>query len=177
MRRRARLGPSLGFGLLGQGCEGDLGGVEELGAVFVLDGSCEHGGAGAGDEVADILIAREWGHGEAKGFAGAALGGVQVSGLLQGLRVDLLPDLGAKGDGGVFEGGIEGCFRALGGGRLDGLDHGGISGSGPFLAAFSIVRRGRVIMCKRVTRFCAPFDPGHFGVCRGFLEESEESDG
>ena len=87
-------------------------------------------------------------------------------GLLQALRVDLLPDLGAKGDGGVFEGGIEGCFRALGGGRLDGLDHGGISGSGPFLAAFSIVRRGRLIMCKRVTRVCAPLDPGRCGVFR-----------
>ena len=85
-------------------------------------------------------------------------------GLLQALRVDLLPDLGAKGDGGVFEGGIEVCFQSLRGGKLDGLDHGGISDCGLFLAAFSIVRRGRLIMCKRVTRVCAPFDPGHFGV-------------
>ena len=50
--------------------------------------------------------------------------GVDISDLLQGGRVNPLPDLGAKGNGGVFEGGIEGCLRALGGGGLDGLDHG-----------------------------------------------------
>lgn len=128
VRRRARLGPGLGFGLLRHACEGDLGGVEELAAVFRFDGAEEHAVAGASDEVADILIAGERGHGQAKGFGGTALGGVHVIGLLHGRRVNLSPDLGAKGDGGVFEGGVEGRFHALGGGGLDGFDHGGSPG-------------------------------------------------
>ena len=92
----------------------------------------------------------------------------------QGRRVNLLPDLGAKGDGGVFEGGIEVCFQALGGGRRDGLDHGGFSGCGLFLTAFFIVRRRRVIICKRVTRGYGPFDSGPYGVYRGFWGERRE---
>ena len=130
VRRRVRLGPGLGSGLLRHACEGDLGSVEELAAVFLFDGAEEHAVAGASDEVADILIAGEWGHGQAKGFGGTALGSVDVSGLLDGRRVNLSPDLGAKGDGGVFEGGIEGRFQVLGGGGLDGCDHEGFSGKG-----------------------------------------------
>jgi len=129
VRGWVRLGPGLGFGLLRHACEGDLGGVEELAAVFRFDGAEEQTVAGASDEVADILIAGERGHGQAIGFGGTALGGVHVSGLLHGRRVNLEPNLGTKGDGGVFEGGIEG-LQALGGGGLDGFDHEEFSGKG-----------------------------------------------
>ena len=105
------------FGLPGHGCESDLGGVEELAGVFVLDGSEEHALAGAGDEVTDILIARERGHGQAEGYADAAFGGAQVLRSLPCGCVNPYPGLIAEGDGGVFEGGMEGCFQALGGGR------------------------------------------------------------
>jgi hypothetical protein len=71
------------------GCAGDLGGVEEPGAVFVFGGSQEHAVGGAGDEVADVLETQERGHGQAVGSAGTALGRVDVSGLLQGGRVNL----------------------------------------------------------------------------------------
>ena len=50
-------------GLLWQGSEGYLGGVEEPGSVFRLDGADEHAVSGAGDEVRDILMPGEWGHG------------------------------------------------------------------------------------------------------------------
>jgi len=76
--------------------------------------------------------------------------------------VNLSPDLGAKGDGGVFEGGVEGRFHALGGGGLDGFDHGVLREG--FDLHVSIVRRRGVNMCKLVTRVCAPFDPGRYGV-------------
>ena len=82
-------GPGLGFGLLLEGGEGDLGGVEELAGVSLLDGSQEDAVAGAGDEVADVLITGERGHGQAEGYAGAALGGVHVLGSLQCGSVNL----------------------------------------------------------------------------------------
>jgi hypothetical protein len=45
--------------------EGDLGGVEQPGAIFVLDCANEHSVRGAGDKVADALIAGERRHGGA----------------------------------------------------------------------------------------------------------------
>jgi hypothetical protein len=62
-----------GFGFPGHGCEGDLGGAEELGAVFVLDDSLENAVGGAGDEFADVPVTRERGDDRAVGFAGTAL--------------------------------------------------------------------------------------------------------
>jgi hypothetical protein len=160
-------GPGLdfgGFGFPGHGCEGDLGGIEELAAVFVFDGPQERAVGGAGDEVADVPVTREWGHGQAEGFAGTALS--SVSGLLQGGRVNFLADLVAKGDGGVFEAEREVCQLSLDGRGLDGLDHEW------FLRLLSFYHRnfdcaperrnylqaGREI--DRVRRVCAIFDPG-----------------
>jgi len=141
-------GPGLGFGLLLEGGEGDLGGVEELAGVSLLDSSQEDAVTGAGDEVTDILIAGKRRHGQAEGYGGAALGGVEVFGSLQGRSVNLYPGLVAEGDGGVFEGGRVGIVGEPGGGGRGGIDHGGSSVCGLFVTDISIVRRGAVIICS-----------------------------
>src|SRR5580704_17189600 len=79
----AALIAGLGFGRLGDGRERDLGGVEELGAVFWLDGAEEHAVADTCNEVTDVLMAGEWWHGQSVDYVGAALGGVQVQGFFR----------------------------------------------------------------------------------------------
>jgi hypothetical protein len=41
---------------------------------------------------------------------------------------------------------------------------GGFSGCGLFVTAILIVRRRRLIICKRVTLVCSKSDPGRYGV-------------
>lgn len=162
--------PGQGFGFAGQGGEGDLGGVKELGSHFVLEGSQEYAVAGAGDEVADVVIAGERRHGEAVGFGGAALGGVYVSGFLERRGVNLLPGLGAVGDGGVVEGGMKGCFRVFGDGRRDGLDHGGSSGAGFSDRGFYCApKRGNSLQTGWAG--ISPLGSGGWGgICRGSVD-------
>jgi hypothetical protein len=105
------LGTGLGFGLLGDGSEGHLRGVKELGAGFGLDGAEEDSEANAGDEVADVLIARERGQGHAEGCISAALGVAQGVSCVQGCAESRCPDLGAPFDGGVLEGDEEVFFH------------------------------------------------------------------
>jgi hypothetical protein len=50
------------------GRDGTLGGVEEAGSFSGIDDPDEHGVGDAGNEVADVLVAIERGHGPAVGF-------------------------------------------------------------------------------------------------------------
>jgi hypothetical protein len=50
---------------------GDLGGVEELGALIVRDNSDEHSVSYAGDEIADVFIPGKQRHGVAVGTLAA----------------------------------------------------------------------------------------------------------
>ena len=86
---------------LAEGTEGDLGGVEELGASRGVDGAEEDALRAAGDEVADVVIAVELGHGLAEGVPGGEHGG--SLGLVDGEigAVCAVPHVGAAGDGGV----------------------------------------------------------------------------
>src|SRR5271165_3981542 len=58
----------VGLGLSAEGSEGDLGGVKKLGGVVVANDVAEHAVCDAGDEVADVGVGGEAGHGIAIGF-------------------------------------------------------------------------------------------------------------
>jgi hypothetical protein len=124
----------LHFGLPRNGGEGDLGGVEEFGAILFADGAGEHAVAGAGDVIADVLIPAERRHGLAEGFPGTALRAVFSFVLLQRGLVDLFPCAGAESDGGIFEGGVVEVFREQVGRGLDGFSSRETSGKAWFRA-------------------------------------------
>ena len=50
----------------------NLGGIEKFGAALLLDGSDEQPVSDAGDEIADVILPREWRHEAAIGLAGEA---------------------------------------------------------------------------------------------------------
>ena len=83
--------------------EGDLRGVEELGAVFVRHGFDEHPVRGAGDEIADAFIVNERGHGVAVGCVRIDCGGDSVFAFRSVGLVAGLPGFAASGDGGACE--------------------------------------------------------------------------
>lgn len=89
------------MGLVTECAEGDLRGVEELGAVLAQDGADEHPVRGAGDEIADAFIASERGHGVAVGVV-SVVGGEDIIFAFGffGIVAEL-PGLAASRDGGV----------------------------------------------------------------------------
>src|SRR5271157_2590388 len=109
-----------GFGLGGlPGERGvrDLGGIEKLGAGFLLDGTDEQPVSDAGDEVADVLLAGEWRHGASIGEACFAVSMTIVLSFGNFRLVNALPDAIAVSDDGVS--GDESRFI-----RLDGCGDG-----------------------------------------------------
>jgi hypothetical protein len=68
LRGLAAAGSRAGFAR--EAAEGDLGGVDELGAQLFVDGIEDHALSDAGDEAADVVFAAEKWHGVAVGFAG-----------------------------------------------------------------------------------------------------------
>lgn len=88
-------------GLAAERGERDLGGVEELGAAGAVDCADEHAVGGAGDEVADVFIPAERGHGVAVEMGGLAGGGGSVPAFGQFPLEDGVPGGEAAGDGGV----------------------------------------------------------------------------
>src|SRR6185437_3888495 len=99
-------------GLIAEGSGGDVGGIEELGAVFVGDEKKEHAVGDAGDEVTYIMRLAETRHGLPVGHFGAVVGFV-VAGALAALEVvGLLVGFPA-----VFDGGAEGGSQEGGHGR------------------------------------------------------------
>lgn len=89
--------------------------VSEAKAVSSLFGTVETG-------VFDLILFFFGGCGK----SGEGVGGQRRARLGPGPGFGILRR-GCEGDGGVFEGGIEGCFHAHGGGGLDGFDHEGFS--------------------------------------------------
>ena len=67
-----------------------MGGVQELGGVFVFDGADEHTVGYAGDEVADVLRAEQRGHGAAVGFGSCFVDGVAGLGAGEGIGAGLV---------------------------------------------------------------------------------------
>jgi len=74
----------LGFCSDRNGGKGDLGGVEKFGAGVWLDGTDKNAVADAGDEVADILLARQRGKCEAENHGSITPGDDPGLVLLQG---------------------------------------------------------------------------------------------
>lgn len=126
------------FWLEAKGAERDLGGIEQLAAFNGVDGPDDHALSGAGDEVADVLVAGEVGHGVAVGFDGVFLGVVVVETLLSTGFERALVGLAAALDGSV-----------AGGRQRRGLEGAGMDAVSVMLfAPESIVRGVGVIICK-----------------------------
>lgn len=66
------------LGLVSERSDGDLGGIQKLGAFHGVDGGEDHALGGAGDEVAAVLVAGKVGHGAAVGIGGFSAGAVVV---------------------------------------------------------------------------------------------------
>ena len=100
--------------------ERDLCGIEKPGALSAIEGAEENALGDAGDEVADVVVADERGHGFSKG-GGGALGGSGF-GLIDG-DVDLegaVECVAAAGDGVVGVGGLGFSWIGHEGFSLDG---------------------------------------------------------
>ena len=136
------------FRLTIDGGEGHLCGVEEFAPGRIKDCVNEHAVGGAGDEVADVLVAGKRGHGLAVGFIG-----VDVC-IWQDLAIDCLrfqgasPGIGAAGNGRVLKSRLGRVGDGWGYWLRYGLRHDGFFLPGIFGVDGSIVRRGRVILCK-----------------------------
>ena len=117
----------------------------------------------------DLILLFCWGCGKSGGGVGVQRLAWPGPGLGFGLPGD-----GCEGDGGVLEGGVEGCFRAPGSGKLDSFDHKWYLRLQSFSHCILIVRQKGLIICKWVTRVCAPLDSGQYGVYRGVIRCCEE---
>lgn len=117
--------------------EGDLRGIEEFGALDGVNDVDEHSISDAGDEVADVLVAGQIGHGAAIGLVSEFIGIVVADFLFPALLERAFAGRAAALDGGVAGGWIG---QGFGGGGGIGLDHSG--------SPANIVRGVGLIICK-----------------------------
>ena len=140
----------LGFGLVAEDAVRGPRGVEEPACGCVLD--CANGEAvgDAGNKVADALIAGKGRHGVAIGLIGRLAR--EVLHFVAGVR-DLesgVPGIAAESYGGDFAGRAGLVSSAYFGWVWDGLGHAGFSDCRGYGFDDSIVRRWKLIICKKV---------------------------
>lgn len=149
MAGRSRGAGLRGFGLVPEGGERNLSGVQKPCPVCIPDGADHHAVGDASNKVADALIARKRRHGVAIGLSSNLAGKVffLVLGVL-GLE-SAVPGVAAECYGGNFAGGAGLVSSARFGWDLDGLDHAGFSVYGGYALDDSIVRGRRELIGKQ----------------------------
>lgn len=131
-------------GLMREGVEGDLDGVEDLAALFRRDGTDEDSVGCAGEELAHAIVTGEDGHGVPVGFPGfiggkASFNAVIFRGLFHKSIEGALPGGAAAAESGLGVGGVgcgtwlQGCGSQIGSeGNLEDAFFEGFLGHGKF---------------------------------------------
>jgi hypothetical protein len=101
------------------GVEGYSSGIEEVFAELRHNNVGGHGVADTGDEVENVLVAIEEGHGLAEGVPGVYESDRRAIVLNRGSVKDTFPGLLAADDGWVLKGSAEGDFSDIGRGWMD----------------------------------------------------------